>query len=221
MVNALGQLLPIALAAAISSVPITVMLLILLSPARRANAVPYLIGWVSGAVALLTLGTLTVRALPPLTFRQPQTIVGIVEMIIGVALVVLGIAAVKRGRSKQGTGLPKWAGATDSLGRASSVAVGVALNFRPKGLLLAIAASLVISASSVWVVETAVLIAVYAALATSSVAAPVILTLTNPDGMERRLIAARDWLARNGSVVSALILIMIGVVVVGNGLTRL
>ena len=48
MLSAFGTLLPIALAVAVSSVPITLTILILLSPKRNQVAIPFLIGWVVG-----------------------------------------------------------------------------------------------------------------------------------------------------------------------------
>ena len=48
MLQAIGHILPIALAVAISSVPIMATILILLSPKRAQSAIPFLIGWVLG-----------------------------------------------------------------------------------------------------------------------------------------------------------------------------
>ena len=53
MWQALGALLPIAVAVAVSSVPITVTILLLLSPNRSKTALPFLIGWVIGVMAVM------------------------------------------------------------------------------------------------------------------------------------------------------------------------
>ena len=58
MLDAIGHVLPIALAVAISSVPIMATILILLSPKRGRSALPFLIGWVLEACGV------TVRARP-------------------------------------------------------------------------------------------------------------------------------------------------------------
>ena len=39
--------------------------------------------------------------------------------------------------------------------------------------------------------------------------------------MEPRLVSARDWMTRNNVIVTTLIMIMIGVVIIGNGMTKL
>jgi hypothetical protein len=39
--------------------------------------------------------------------------------------------------------------------------------------------------------------------------------------MEPGLVSSKEWIARNSGVVTALILILIGVVIIGNGLGQL
>ena len=46
MGQVLAQLIPVALAAALSTVPITATIFILLSERRRTTALPFLTGWV-------------------------------------------------------------------------------------------------------------------------------------------------------------------------------
>ena len=58
MLSAFGTLLPIALAVAVSSVPITLTILILLSPKRNRLAIPFLIGWVVGMAVVVVVSAL-------------------------------------------------------------------------------------------------------------------------------------------------------------------
>jgi hypothetical protein len=39
--------------------------------------------------------------------------------------------------------------------------------------------------------------------------------------MQPRLVATRDWLDRNGGHITVVILLMVGLVILGDGLTRL
>ncbi|MGO7983611.1 hypothetical protein ACC691_37840 [Rhizobium johnstonii] len=64
MLQGIGHVIPIALAVAISSVPIMATLLILLSPKRDESALPFLIGWVLGMVLIVTICTLGASAIP-------------------------------------------------------------------------------------------------------------------------------------------------------------
>ena len=64
------------------------------------------------------------------------------------------------------------------------------------------------------------MIAIYTLIGASTVALPVILSLVDREGMEPRLLEAKEWLARNSTTVTALIVIVIGVVIIGVGLSE-
>ena len=218
---AFGQLLPIAVAAALSTVPISITILVLLSPGRKKVALPFLIGIVLGAAAVLALATVAAQLLPDSRPRQPQTAIGVLEILIGAALVLLGARAILR-RDQHGNGqLSKWVQAAGSFGAASSFGIGLALNLRPKGLLLSAAAGLTIHSAALAPDDSLLLIVAYTAIATSTVIAPILATLVSPDRMEPRLLSARDWIAANGPVVTAVIMIVIGAVVLGAGIGNL
>jgi hypothetical protein len=221
MWQALGGLLPIAVAVAISSVPITVTILILLSPNRTRAAVPFLVGWVTGVVAVIILSALGASALPAPPRRGPDIVTAVLHIMIGIALVVLGVISLRRSSRSERTGLPGWLSAVDSFGVLAAFGVAVLLDFRPKGLLLGIAAGLALHNASVRASEAAVLIAIYTLIATSTVVVPITASLMAPRWMEPRLIAARDWLAQNGRTLTSSMMLMIGVVILGIGLTEL
>jgi threonine/homoserine/homoserine lactone efflux protein len=221
MWQALGGLLPIAVAVAISSVPITVTILILLSPNRTRAAVPFLVGWVTGVVAVIILSALGASALPAPPRRGPDIVTAVLHIMIGIALVVLGVISLRRSSRSERTGLPGWLSAVDSFGVLAAFGVAVLLDFRPKGLLLGIAAGLALHNASVRASEAAVLIAIYTLIATSTVVVSITASLMAPRWMEPRLIAARDWLAQNGRTLTSSMMLMIGVVILGVGLTEL
>jgi Sap, sulfolipid-1-addressing protein len=218
MWQALGGLLPIAVAVAFSSVPITVTILILLSPNRNRAALPFLVGWVTGVVAVIILSALGASALPQPPRRGADPTTAVLEIMIGAALIVLGVVNLRRGER---TGLPGWLSAVDSFGALASFGVAVLLDFRPKGLLLGIAAGLTLHAASVRPSQVGVLIVIYTVIATSTVVVPITASLIAQQKMEPKLIAARDWLAHNGRILTSSMMFMIGVVIIGAGLSKL
>jgi Sap, sulfolipid-1-addressing protein len=221
MWQALGGLLPIAVAVAVSTVPITVTILILLSPNRNRAALPFLVGWVIGVAAVIILSLLGASALPAPPRRGPDTATGVLLMLVGVALIVLCIVNLRRSSRSDRTGLPRWLSTVGSFGALVSFAVAVLLDFRPKGLLLGVAAGLALHAASVDAGEAAMLIGIYTVIATSTVVIPIAASFIAPRRMEPKLIAARDWMAQNGRILTSLMMLMIGVVILGAGLTRL
>jgi Sap, sulfolipid-1-addressing protein len=221
MWQALGGLLPIAVAVAFSTVPITVTILILLSPNRNRAALPFLVGWVIGVAAVITLSGIGASALPEPSRRGPDTATAVLLMLVGGALIVLGIVNLRRGSRSEGAGLPRRLSRVGSFGPLVSFAVAFVLNFRPKGLLLGVAAGLALHAASVKAGEAAVLIGVYTVIATSTVVVPIAASFIAPRRVGPKLIAARDWLAHNGRTLTSLMMLMIGVVILGAGLTYL
>jgi len=103
----------------------------------------------------------------------------------------------------------------------ASFGVALVLNVRPKGLLLGIAAGLALHAASLKLSETAVLIGIYTVIGASTVAVPIVASFIAPERVEPRLIAARDWLSQNGRILTSVMMFVIGVVILGGGLTRL
>jgi len=222
MLVAIGQILPLAVAVAVSSVPIMATILILLSPKRAQSAVPFLIGWFLGILVVVSLCALFAQAVPtPRSSRRADTTIGIIEMVIGFALIVIAVVAWRRARRNPTDAMPKWLNAVGTFGPWAAFGVAFALNVRPKGLLLAIAAGLALRAEDLTLGESAVAILIYTVIGCSTVAVPIIVTLADPKGMQPRLVSAKEWIGRNSGVVTALILLLIGVVIIGTGLGRL
>ena len=224
MLSALGQVLPIAVAVAFSSVPITATILILLSPKRNISGAAFLIGWVAGLTIVVSAATYGAQALPIATVRTQQTAFAIAAVVIGAALVVFGVvsgvrAARHPAAPAQGA---KWLSAVRSFGPWPSFGLAVILNFRPKGLLLGVAAGLAIGGSQGLSASDAVIdIAFYVVISASTVAIPIISTIAMPELMQPRLVRAQEWLELHGRVVTALLMGLIGVVILGAGIGQL
>jgi hypothetical protein len=218
--QAIVGIVPLALAAAVSSMPIMAMFVILLSPRRGESALPFLAGWVIGCVAVLVIGSLAAGAIPIRRHHRADTTIGVLEILIGLALVVLGIITLGRRTESVAGPLPRWVERIDSFGSLPALGIGLALNLRPKALLLGAAASLSIRSADIGVEESLVAIVVYTAIATSTVSIPTVLTLVSPEHMERRLDTARAWLLRNGVLLTALAMIAIGVVITYAGVAN-
>jgi hypothetical protein len=142
-------------------------------------------------------------------------------MLVGAALIVLGIVNLRRDSQGESTGLRGWLSRVDSFGGLASFAVAVLLNLRPKGLLLGIAAGLALRAAAVKTDEIILLIVIYTVIASSTVVVPIVASFLAPRRVEPKLIAARGWMTHNGRLLTSLIMFMIGVVILGYGLTEL
>ena len=174
MWQALGGLLPIAVAVAISSVPITVTILILLSPNRNVAALPFLIGSVIGVAGVIVLSMFLASTLPRPPRVRPDLASAALFIVIGAGL---GRARYRQPAAKfskaERSGMPRWLSRVGSFGALVSFAVAVLLGFRPKGLLLGMAAGLVLRGASVKGGQDVALVVIYTVIATSTIVVPI------------------------------------------------
>jgi hypothetical protein len=216
MGQALFQLVPLALAAALSSVPISATIFILLSEGRTRSGLAFLVGTVFGTFAALTLATVAGQALPGRP-RQHEVLVGKLEVVVGIAMVLLGVATLARRSAASGRG-GRWLDGIGSLGILPVFGIGLALNIRPKAMLLVAAAGLAISRADLRLDENLVLVVLYTAVATCTVVVPIVLTILFPTRMEPRLLSTKEWIAVHSTGVGATILILMGGFLIGLGI---
>lgn len=222
LVQAIGQILPIALAVALSTLPILLTVLILLSPTRSKSALPYLIGWVLGILLVVVAFTFAAQFVPAARSpRRPDTVIAVIEIIVGIALILLAIISIRRKRGGSEPTIPAWLSPERGLGPWQSFGIAFVLNFRPKALLLAIAAGLTIRADAPTSTEAWITIAIYTIIGSSTVVVPIIATLAAPSRMEPRLTSMRTWLIEKDQAMRGIIIIIIGVVIIGMGIARL
>ncbi len=220
MLTALGHVLPIAVAVALSSVPIMATILILLSSNKNRSSIPFLIGWVVGIAAMVVIFTALAQVVPLGPPRKSQAAIGTALVVIGLVLVGLAIVSWLRVRGRPAEGVPKWLTAVSSFGPWSSLGLGLVLNVRPKAVLLSAAAGLSLRGDRLTNGELTVVVVIYTIVSATTVAIPIVARLVAPHRTESWLLDARTWIEKNNRTVSILILIMIGVVVIGNGLTH-
>ncbi|WP_345761170.1 GAP family protein [Diaminobutyricibacter sp. McL0608] len=221
MLAAVGHVLPLAVAFALSSIPIMATILILLSKNRNRSSIPFLIGWILGIALVLVVLTWIAQAVPGTVPRQSQVALGSALIVIGVALIALSVFNWTRGRRNPASGVPRWLEAVSSFGPWSSLGFALLLNVRPKAILLSAAAGLSLRGDGLSPGEVAVVVLIYTLVAASTVAIPIIARLVAPRRTEIPLVNARKWLEANNRIVSALILVLVGFVVIADGLTRL
>nr|WP_217498778.1 GAP family protein [Leifsonia sp. C5G2] len=212
--------MPYAVGIAISPIPIIAAILMLLSPRARSTGVGFLVGWVVGIAVAVTVFTLLSSLIPEPAPDSSQPVAGTIRIVLGLALLLL---ALRQWRSRPRLGdapaLPAWMGAIDSSTTWRGFALGFVLAaVNPKNLLLAAGAGVAIGADGLSSGAAAVAIAVFTLIAALSVAVPVIAYLVSADRMRRPLQRLRGWLVQNNSAVMAVLLLVIGVVLIRDGI---
>ena len=149
--------------------------------------------------------------------RREASLIGTLEVVIGILLIVAGLVTLVRHRRTAPRQRPGWIEGIGSFGPLPALGIGLALNLRPKSLLLFAAASLAIAGAHTNAQDALVAVAVYTAIATSTVVVPTVATVLSPDRMEARLVAARDWITAQGPALTGVVMVGVGVVVLVAG----
>jgi hypothetical protein len=221
MLQAIGTVLPLGLAVALSSVPIMATTFILLSANRDRTTLPFVAGWVIGIFVVALLFTAGFSVLPRRATSARDPLLGWIEIVLGIALMVLAWFVWRRTQGARPQSTPKWLSAVGRLGPVPAFGLALGMNIRPKAILISATAGVAINTTDADLSDSLVALAVYTAVGASSVLAPVIFTYASPDRAERMLLRTRSWLAANSAVVTVIVVAMTGVVVFGNGLSRL
>ena len=220
MAEAIGHSLPLAIGVALSPVPIIAVVLMLTTPRARSNGPAFVLGWlpglgVVGAVVLVVVGPSAAG-----NSGQRTTWVSWVMIVLGVLLVV---EAGRRWRGRSGAGeevaLPAWLGALDRLKPAVALGGGVVLGgVRPRSLLLVVGGAAAIAQTGITGGQQAIAYAVFAVVATIGVGAPVVLYFAMGTRSAELLGRFKGWMGRHHAVVLAVVLLVIGVTLIGDGI---
>ena len=223
MSTAIGELLPLAVAIAISVSTIITTVLMLLSPKAKSRTVGLLVGCVVGVAGAVALFALLPGLLPTQDSGGSSLAGAVIKMVIGVLLVVLALRQ-WRGRPAEGdqVELPKWMAGVDSMMPGKALVLGLLLSaVVPKNLLIALAAGVIVGEAGLSVGQASVVIVGFTAIATSTVAVPVIANVVAPSQTRGPFETLREWLVQNNVTIMGVVVFVIGVVMIGNGVASL
>jgi threonine/homoserine/homoserine lactone efflux protein len=220
MREAIGQILPLAIAAAISPIPIIGVVLMLVTPRARTNGPAFIAGWVAGLAAVGAVGLVGANAAGASNHGASSDGTNTFQIVLGALLLVFALRQWRK-RPKPGVEppMPKWMDAVDHFTPIKSAGMGIALSaVNPKNLLLAVSATTTIAGTDLAGVDQAIAYAVFAAIATIGVVAPVVMFFTMGDRAAAHLDDLKHWLAHNNAAIMAVLFLVIGVKILGQGI---
>ncbi len=223
MSDAIGQVLSLGVGVALSPVPIIAVVLMLGTPRARGNGPAFLLGWVIG---LAVVGAAVLAASSGADASEdgdPATWVGVLKLVLG-ALLLLVAARTWRGRPRAGeeAALPKWMRTIDTFTPGRSVAMGVALSgVNPKNLLLTVGAAAAIAQTGVDTGEQAVALAVFIAVGTLGPGIPVAIYFAMGERAKRLLDDLKSWMGAHNAAIMAVLCLVIGAKLLGDGISAL
>ncbi|MFZ0041556.1 MAG: GAP family protein [Solirubrobacteraceae bacterium] len=223
MGQAIGQTLPFAVGVAISPVPIIGVVLMLATPRARANGPAFLAGWVGGLAILGTIVLLVSSGASASSSGSPATWVSILKLVVGAALLALAVKDWRgRPRGSDEAALPKWMQAIDTFRAGKALGLGALLAaVNPKNLLMTVGAAAAIAQTGISAGKQAVALAVFIVIATLGVGAPVGLYFALGERSVKTLRELKDWMSTNNAAIMAVLLLVIGAKLIGDGITGL
>jgi len=178
MSDALSGMVPLAIAIAVSPIPILAVILMLLTERSTANAAAVLAGWflalvvIGGVVALLGIGRAD-------SAEDPSTGLLIAQFVLAAVLLA---GALRRWRMRTRAGddheSPKWMNAVRSVHPPRAFALGIGLiALNPKDGLLTVAAGASLAESDASGATAAIALLVFALVASATIIAPILAEL--------------------------------------------
>jgi threonine/homoserine/homoserine lactone efflux protein len=223
VLDALGDVLGEAVGIIVSPLPIVAVILMLFTARGKANSLAFLVGWIGGLaiVGAVVLGLSDAADVSSDSDASDGS--GGILVVIGVLLIA---AAVRRWRQRPRAGEtatpPKWMSRIEGLRPVAAFLLGVLLSaVNPKNLLLTVAAAATVGQAGLSTGDTVITWAIFVLLASLSVVAPVIYRLVRGEHAQATLDSAKSWLEANNSVVMAVLFLVIGAKILGNGLSTL
>lgn len=223
MGSAIGDILSQAVGVAISPVPIIAVILILFSKKAKTNGPAFLLGWVVALAVVCTVVMLIGGAADIGTSSGPSKGAAIIRIVLGVLLLGAAFRQWKK-RPKEGEepAMPKWMAGIEDFNALRSFLIAFALSgLNPKNLILTMAAAMTVSQYNLSTAESLVPLAVFVAIASSTVALAVLVYLLGGEKAEHVLTTWKAWLTHNNATVMAILFLVFGAVVIGKGITGL
>ena len=223
MSEAIGAILPLAVGVALSPIPIVAVVLMLATPGGRTNGLAFVGGWIVGLSVVGTIVLLASSGASAEENGEPAQWVAVLKLVLGLLLLALAVHMWRgRPRGDAQPALPKWMKTIDTFTTGRSVAMGVALSgINPKNLVMAVAAGAAIAQTGIPAGEQAIALAVFVVIGTLGPGLPVGIYFAMGSRSQQLLGELRDWMGRNNTAVMAVLALVIGAKLLGDGIAGL
>jgi threonine/homoserine/homoserine lactone efflux protein len=221
LLQAIGAVLPAALAVALSPFPVIAIVLILASPHGRRNGTLFAAGWVV-VLAVVAVLVVVVFGGADDSDSASSAIADWGRVVAGAGLIVLGVRKWwTRPRPGDEVATPRWMASLDEVSAGKAVVLGALLSANPKNFVLAAAAATSIVEADAHGTDLVVAVIVFVLVGSCTVIGAVVVRLVGGQWGVTLLDAVRRFMLDNSTVIMVIILVILGAKVLGDGLTGL
>lgn len=218
--SVLNTLIPLALVIAVSPLSLIPAVLVLHAPQPRPAGLAFLGGWLFGLVAQTVLFVAGSGALGDMHKSSPPTWASWLRVVLGSALILFGIYRWVTRRSH--TESPAWMRSFSTMKPRRAAITGLVLTvIRVEVLLMCLAAGVAIGTNHLDRPDKLVAGVFFVALAASTVAVPILAYVAAGHRLDDFLEKLKDWMEKNNAALMAAILVLIGLMVLHNGIRAL
>ena len=222
MGKAISEVIPFAVVVAISPLPIVAIILVLFSARARVNSIVFTVGWVVGVAVVSTVIYLIADAGDVSSGGSASDTSYWLKLVAGVLLVLFAFREWRKRPTGEEVAQPKWMSAIDTLTPVKTAGLAVLLAAaNPKNLALSLAAGASLAQAGVSGGEATVGLVVFVVIASISIVVPVVAYFFGGERAARMLDGWKTWLSRNNTTVMATVLLVIGAVLISQGLRGL
>lgn len=219
MLDAIGEMLPLAVAIALSPLAIASVVLMLLSSRPRAASFAFLVGFAVAVAVVSAAGFLLASVLP---HGDDDRSISAPFLLIALGIVAI-VLAVRQWRARPRPGddleLPGWIAKVESITTPSAFVLGAFFGgLKPKNLLLSIGLGVSLEATGVSGGEAALVLGAAVVIAASPLLVPVVVSLVALERISGGLDRLRDWMVRHNSALVGAILLLVGVLLISKAL---
>ena len=221
MGQALGDILPLAVAVAIFPVPIIAVVLVLGSDRGTAKGLAFILAWCVGLTAVGVIVLVFAGVADASDEGEPATWVNV--LLLGLGLILL-VAAVRQWRGRPSGGeeasTPGWMRTIDEFTIAKAGGTGFALSaLNPKNVLLTAAAALEVAEVGLPAGQQVALLLGFVLVASAGVLTPLVLALALGDRSRELLERLKGWMARHNAVIMGVLFLLIGAKLIGDAIS--
>jgi Sap, sulfolipid-1-addressing protein len=217
--SVLTKLVLLALVIALSPITVIPAVLVLHAPRPRPASLAFLGGWLLGLV-VLTAAFIAASDLLGGLHDAPPIWASWARVVLGSALIVFGIFRWLTRHRKSDP--PRWMRPFSKLTPARAGMVGAALApLRPEVLIVCATAGLAIGTGGFDVAGSWITGAIFVAISASTVAIPVLAYAGAGDRLDDQLTRLKEWMEQNHAALEGVIMVVIGLMVLYNGIHAL
>jgi hypothetical protein len=199
--------------------PIIAVILVLFSARARVNGPVFLIGWVVGVTVISVAVYLLSDASDASTDDSASDTVSTGKLLLGVLLLVLAVRHLRAQRTAEAKAEPKWMTSIDSLTPVKAGGLGALLSgVNPKNLALAVAAGASLAQVGATGGDAVAGLLAFIVIASLSIAVPVVFYLLGGQRAAAVLDGWKGWLSTHNDAVMAVLFLVFGAVLIGEGL---